>query len=221
MNAEQPRGRLKLVFIALLFFGPLAAAALYYYAGGALHPEGRTNAGRLLQPIVNVEDDLGEGLLGSLTEGRSDGHWLLIYANDGTCDAGCADALYRMRQSRLMLGRDMTRLIRVFLHGDEAPDKVLSDGEHEGLIATKKQRSGGIFGPQATSGPGARRAFPDRSGRQPGDVLHRRTRARGHGRRHRAPARSLENWISTAVETGDLCAPKACRRHWIGVTTTN
>lgn len=145
VNTEQPRGRLKLVFIALLFFGPLGAAALYYYAGGALHPEGRTNAGRLLQPIVNVEDDLGEGLLGSLTDGRSEGHWLLIYANDGTCDAACADALYRMRQSRLMLGRDMTRLIRVFLHGTEAPDKVLSDGEHEGLIATKNSGLGGYL----------------------------------------------------------------------------
>lgn len=145
VTAEQPRGRLKLVFIALLFFGPLAAAALYYYAGGALHPEGRTNAGRLLQPIVNVEGDLGDGVLASLTDGRSEGRWLLIYANEGVCDTACTDALYRMRQSRLMLGRDMTRLVRVFLHGAEAPDKVLSDGEHEGLIATNNSGLGGYL----------------------------------------------------------------------------
>jgi hypothetical protein len=33
-----------------------------------------------------------------------------------------------------MLGKEMDRLIRVFLHGDSAPDTVLLADEHEGLV---------------------------------------------------------------------------------------
>ena len=33
-----------------------------------------------------------------------------------------------------MLGKEMDRLVRVFLHGDTAPDTVLLDGEHSGLV---------------------------------------------------------------------------------------
>ncbi len=145
MTSAAPRGRLKLLLIALLFFGPLGVAAIYYYAGASLHPDGRTNAGRLLQPIVNVEDALGEETLPGLTGGRNEGRWLLVYVNEGACETACAEALYRMRQSRLMLGRDMTRLVRVFLHGAEAPDKVLAEGEHEGLIATRNSGLGGLL----------------------------------------------------------------------------
>ncbi len=145
MTSPAPRGRLKLVLIALLFFGPLGVAAVYYYAGGSLHPEGRTNAGRLLQPIVNVEDSLGAGSLAGLTDNLNEGKWLLVYVDGDPCEDACAAALYRMRQSRLMLGRDMTRLVRVFLHGAEAPDKVQLATEHEGLIATRNDGLGGLL----------------------------------------------------------------------------
>ena len=145
MTTAAPRGRLKLIFIALLFFAPLGAAAVYYFVGGALHPDGRTNAGHLLQPIANVEEALGGETLVDLTAGRSEGHWLLVYVDENPCEADCSAALYRMRQSRLMLGRDMTRLVRVFLHGAEAPDKVLADGEHEGLIAIRNSGLGAFL----------------------------------------------------------------------------
>ena len=40
-----------------------------------------------------------------------------------------------MRQMRLMLGKDMDRLQRVFLHGDAPPDNLLLADEHKGLIS--------------------------------------------------------------------------------------
>ena len=46
----------------------------------------------------------------------------------------CAHSLYTLRQSRLMLGREMDRLVRVFLHGDTAPDTVLLADENGGLV---------------------------------------------------------------------------------------
>jgi len=59
---------------------------------------------------------------------------MLLYANDSYCGDACRDALYTLRQSRLMLGKEQDRLVRGFLHGDTPPDKVLLASEHQGLI---------------------------------------------------------------------------------------
>lgn len=123
------RGRLQFLLIAAVFLGPLALAAWMYFSG-ALTPEGRTNHGALLQPIVSLTDVLPDSPL----HAHNDGHWVLLYANAGGCDETCEFSLYTLRQSRLMLGREMDRLVRVFLHGDTPPDTVLITEEHEGLV---------------------------------------------------------------------------------------
>ena len=124
------RGRLQLFLMALVFFGPLILAAWMYFGGSGLQPEGRTNHGALLEPIVNI----GEVLPESAIVAHNDGYWVLVYVNDGACDEPCEFALYTLRQSRLMLGKEMDRLNRVFLHGETAPDKVLLADQHAGLI---------------------------------------------------------------------------------------
>jgi hypothetical protein len=43
-----------------------------------------------------------------------------------------------MRQGRLMLGKEQSRLTRVFLHGDSPPDTVFIASEHQGLITTQE-----------------------------------------------------------------------------------
>lgn len=145
MSAAIVRGRLKLLFIALIFTGPLGVAAWLYYGGQSLQPEGRTNAGSLLRPIVNVGEVLGGDRLDGLTAGQGEGRWVLVYWNAGACGEDCRQALYRMRQSRLMLGRDMTRLVRVFLHGSMAPDTVLLASEHEGLVTARDAELGAML----------------------------------------------------------------------------
>lgn len=122
--------RLQLLLIALVFLGPLLLATWLYFGGSAFQPEGRTNHGRLLQPLVNTRDALPE----SPVHEHNEGHWLLIYRNDAVCDAGCEFALYTIRQSRRMLGKEMDRLVRVFLHGESAPDLAYLAEEHAGLV---------------------------------------------------------------------------------------
>ncbi len=139
-NAQDHRrrsGRLRLGLLAALFLGPLMAAAWLYYSGGSLAPAGRTNSGALLEPIVNVGEALPTASLSALSGGETDGRWSLVYLNNGVCAEDCEAALYKMRQSRKMLGRDMTRLARLFLHGESAPDKVLLDTEHDGLVTIR------------------------------------------------------------------------------------
>jgi hypothetical protein len=119
--------RLQLLLIAGLFLGPLILAALMYYGGMDLRPSGRSNHGVLLEPVSQLSDKYPE-----LRE-LSGGQWLLVYSNTDACNGDCRDALYTLRQSRLMLGNDMNRLTRLFLHGDTPPDKVFLDEQHEGL----------------------------------------------------------------------------------------
>jgi hypothetical protein len=128
---KDPAGRVQLILLSLVFFGPLILATWLYFSGSGFRPEGRSNHGQLLQPLVNIGDTLPDA---ALLEHNA-GHWLLVYSNTGRCDAACEFALLTLRQSRLMLGKEMDRLRRVFLHGDTAPDKVLLASEHAGLIA--------------------------------------------------------------------------------------
>ena len=124
------KGRLQLLLIAAVFLGPLVVAAWMYYGGQGIAPEGRTNHGALLDPIVRLTDELP----GSMLHEHNDGYWVLLYANATPCDKDCEYALYTLRQSRLMLGKEMDRLVRVFLHGDTSPDTVLLADEHQGLV---------------------------------------------------------------------------------------
>jgi len=124
------KGRLQLTLMALVFFGPLILAAWLYFSGSGLRPEGRTNHGELLQPIVNIADLLPD----SAVIEQNEGYWLLIYSNDGRCEDACELALVTLRQSRLMLGQEMERVRRVFLHGDTVPDTVLLAEQHAGLV---------------------------------------------------------------------------------------
>ncbi len=128
-DRQRTKGRLQFLLIAALFFGPLLFAAWLYYSGDALQPDARANHGALLEPIVNLEDAVpGSAILDS----RS---WRLVYAEDGACAEPCRKALYTLRQSRLMLGKEMDRLDRVFLHSAERPDNLLGAEEYQGLVA--------------------------------------------------------------------------------------
>ena len=131
MTTERRKsGRLQLLLLALVFIGPVLVATWMYFGDG-LAPEGRSNHGELLEPFVNI----GTALPGSAIAGLNENAWLLVYANAGPCDDTCRETLYTQRQSRLMLGKEMDRLTRVFLHGDTPLDTVFLAAEHAGLVA--------------------------------------------------------------------------------------
>lgn len=127
-DPKRTKGRLQFLLIAALFFGPLLFAAWLYYSGDALQPQSRANQGALLDPIVNLVDTVPGSAI-------HDSHaWRLLYAADGECGEDCRNALHMLRQSRLMLGKEMDRLERVFLHGEQRPDTLLAAEEHRGLV---------------------------------------------------------------------------------------
>jgi hypothetical protein len=123
-------GRLQLSLIAAVFFGPLLFAAWLYFQGDLIQPSSRSNHGALLEPIISLADELPDSPLHTHNSER----WLLLYKHTDACDQSCRDALLTLRQSRLMLGKEMDRVTRVFLHGDTPPDTVFLADEHSGLI---------------------------------------------------------------------------------------
>jgi hypothetical protein len=138
---SQKRSRLQLALIAVVFLGPLVVAAWLYNQGESHTPSGRTNHGELLEPYINVDTQVS-----AFDSSERDGpHWLLIYANNADCEDPCRRALYTYRQVRLMLGKEMDRVRRVFLHGDSLPDTVFLAEEHPGLITTEDSSLSGLL----------------------------------------------------------------------------
>lgn len=133
---KDTKGRIQLFLISLVFFGPLILAVWLYFGGSGLQPMGRTNHGALLEPVLNIRDVLPDSAIHT----HNEGHWLLVYPNEEGCDVTCERALYTLRQSRLMLGKEMERLVRVFLHGNSAVDTVFIAEQHAGLVALEDSR---------------------------------------------------------------------------------
>ncbi len=119
-----------LAALAALFLVPLVIAFFTYY-GSDWRPAGRVNHGVLItpaRPLPPVSLPRVSRVAPHGTPFR--GKWTLVYVGDGACDRACRLALYVMRQTRLALNKDMTRLQRVFLaSGDCCAGEVLAPGQ--------------------------------------------------------------------------------------------
>jgi len=161
-----------LAALAGLFFLPLFLSAWLYY-GMNWTPGGHVNHGELIQPprpLLRVElprivagGDTAADTTGQTTRELAGGistlfrrNWKLVYVGDGSCDASCRNTLYVMRQTRLALGTDMTRLARVFLATANCCDKDYLAREHSGI--TVLDASGAAAAPLLSQFPA-----PDRT----------------------------------------------------------
>jgi hypothetical protein len=102
--------------LAALFLLPLAFAFYTYYATD-WRPVGRVNHGTLISPARPLPAVALPRAPGSDAAAAATlrGGWTLVYLGDGACDADCRAALRVMRQTRLALNNEMTRVARVFL----------------------------------------------------------------------------------------------------------
>jgi cytochrome oxidase Cu insertion factor (SCO1/SenC/PrrC family) len=131
--AQIRKGRMTLLGLAALFFVPLAIAFYLYYVGG-WRPAGSTVHGELITPARALErfafvDPQGVAARADLLRTR----WSLVYLGDGRCDQSCRDALLVLRQTRLALSNDMTRVQRIFIVTSGCCDTGFLDAEHPGL----------------------------------------------------------------------------------------
>ncbi len=122
--------------LAALFLLPLALA-FYTYYGTAWRPAGHVNHGSLItppRPLPAVALPRVPPAGGAATGDTFRGVWTLVYVGDGACDEDCRWALLVMRQTRLGLNNDMTRVARVWLATGKCCAPELSAPPEPGLV---------------------------------------------------------------------------------------
>lgn len=143
------RSRLTLLGIVATFVVPLVLALVLYARLDIWKPSSYVNHGRLMEPVAPLGFLEAVGQEGdALSLHEFDGHWTLIYLAEGACGIQCQSQLFKMRQSRAMLGRDLVRVNTFYLAlGSEATSSfdVLA-AEHPALRVG--QVSADSIGPQ-------------------------------------------------------------------------
>ena len=131
---RQWSGRWKLLAVVLVCAAPMLLSYLTYYV---IKPSGRTNYGTLIDPRLHpIPPALGTVALDGkpATLDAYKGKWIMLQAAPGDCQQACRDQLVAMRQLRLMQGKAMDRIERVWLVTDNTPlDTMLMrviDGTH-------------------------------------------------------------------------------------------
>lgn len=118
--AAKTHGRWKLLAVIAVCAAPLVASYVTYYV---IKPQARTNFGALIDPRDHPIPALGittlDGKSTSLAAFK--GKWIMLQVGPSNCQATCHDELVAMRQQRLMQGKEMERLERVWLITDAAP----------------------------------------------------------------------------------------------------
>jgi cytochrome oxidase Cu insertion factor (SCO1/SenC/PrrC family) len=131
------KSRSRLLWLALIFFAPLAIAFLLYY-GDLWRPQGSTNKGVLItpaRPLPEAPLTLADGSASPADVLR--GKWSWIYIGDGQCDARCKTALTDIRQARLLLAEKIDRVQRIFLTTGSCCDSAYLQSEHPGLVVAQ------------------------------------------------------------------------------------
>ncbi len=125
------KGRLQFILVALVFLGPLAAAAWLYLGPGEWRPGAATNNGELVEPIIPLPDaDLAP--VGDAPTATLHGRWSIVYLNRDACDDVCRQTLIQIRQIRLAAGKEAHRLQRVYI-GRALPEASWLTEGHTGL----------------------------------------------------------------------------------------
>jgi cytochrome oxidase Cu insertion factor (SCO1/SenC/PrrC family) len=133
IDPELHRRNFRTVFaLAGLFLLPLLLSFWLYY-GLHWRPPAMSNHGELIEPLRPLPDVPLADTAGATQSHIFQGHWTLVYVGDGACDANCHDVLFFMRQTRLSLNNEMTRVQRVFLATANCCDRAFLAAQHPGL----------------------------------------------------------------------------------------
>jgi cytochrome oxidase Cu insertion factor (SCO1/SenC/PrrC family) len=120
--------------LAAVFLLPLLLSFWMYY-GSTWRPASLTNHGELIDPARPLpRAELREANGNVASANLLNEKWVLAYMGDGACDDACQRSLYFMRQTRLSLNNEMTRVGRVFLATGTCCNREFLEKEHPGLI---------------------------------------------------------------------------------------
>lgn len=130
-KTAQRRGRWKLLVVLLICAAPIIVSYFTYYV---VKPAERNNYGTILDPrnypIPEMMTTTLDGKPRTLNDLK--GKWIMLRVGGGQCDEECMRQLYAMRQWRIMQGKNMDRMERVWLITDKAPIDTVVMREYDG-----------------------------------------------------------------------------------------
>lgn len=150
------RSRQTLLLLAALFFAPFIGAWVVYHFFPDLRPTGSTNYGELIAPARPLPALTLKGADGQAIAEPLTAKWSLVYLGGASCEAACVERLVLERQVRLALGKNLSRLKRVYIAPDDAAraaaDSLLAK-DHPGLeiladAGAAGQRAADFFKPE-------------------------------------------------------------------------
>jgi hypothetical protein len=138
-SKQQKGGRWKLFLVVAICAAPVIASYFTYYV---IKPEGRTNYGTLLDPRNFPMPQLGASTLDGkpIALDAYKGKWLMLQVDAADCQESCKTKLLDMRQLRLMQGREMDRIERVWLITDDKPVDTILMREYDGTRMLRAKR---------------------------------------------------------------------------------
>jgi len=124
--------RSKLLLIVAGFALPIVASYVAYFF---YHGEATGNYGELLLPPARITSHpFGRVDGGSWTFDDLRGRWILAVSDAGACPEACVRKLTLLRQVRVALGRNASRVERVFVVDDLTPPDAQALHPFEGMI---------------------------------------------------------------------------------------
>ena len=129
---KRNRGRWKLFAVLMVCAAPLILSYLTYYV---IKPSGRTNYGTLIDPRLHPIPAMDSTTLDGRPEKLEQyaGKWIMLKVGGGECLDACQKQLFAMRQWRLMQGKNMDRVERVWLVTDDQPLDTLTIRQYDGM----------------------------------------------------------------------------------------
>jgi len=122
MTASKPSRKAVLIILVALFFLPVVGAWVLNLLPGVHGMLDSKNHGTLIQPAIALSGDGLESLDSrKLPPGFFEDLWTLVHLQQGECGQPCRNGLYKMRQSRLALGKDRHRVQRLLLFTGPPP----------------------------------------------------------------------------------------------------
>lgn len=109
--------RAKLLLLAACFLSPIVASTIAYHV---VDPGRGSNYGELIaqQPVTDATFKRPDGTAFRFSSLL--GRWVVVFADAGACPAACLEKAVTTRQVRLALGREASRVTRVFVVDDGA-----------------------------------------------------------------------------------------------------
>ena len=123
--------RAKMLLVVAIFALPIAASYLAYHTLD-LKPTG--NYGELLLPPAQITQQpftRRDGAAFRFEDLR--GKWVIVASDSGACPTDCRDKLDIVRRTRLALGREASRVARVFVVDDLAVPDAAALAPFEGM----------------------------------------------------------------------------------------